>query len=256
MNIALFAADFVGHEIAKFFGKNNEPLSCLILDLRDKKGLNAQILADSGIKAQDRVLYIDSHYGEETVNTLKEMDLDLAILAWWPYILREDLLKIPRMGCLNLHPSYLPYNRGKDPNFWSIVEDVPFGVSLHFVDTGIDSGDIAFQSVIEKSWEDTGKSLYEKALKEIVKLFVNNFPQIKRGKIPRKPQEPSRASFHRRSELNPASMIDLDRSYKARDLLNTMRARTFYPHPAAWFVDNGQQYEVRIEIKKQAKWRC
>lgn len=99
------------------------------------------------------------------------MQLDLIILAWWPYILKEALIKIPKIGCLNFHPSYLPYNRGKHPNFWSLVEDVPFGVSLHFVDTGIDSGSIAFQKIVPKSWEDTGKTLHEKGKREIVKLF-------------------------------------------------------------------------------------
>ncbi len=48
-------------------------------------------------------------------------------------------------------------------------------------------------------------------------------------------------------------MIDLDKSYKARDLLNIIRARTFYPHPAAYFVDGGEKYEVRIDIKRVSK---
>lgn len=250
MNIALFASNVVGHEIVKFFGENNEPLACLILDSNDEKGLNVQIIADSGIKDHNKIFYSDSLYKKETQDTLKMMNLDLAILAWWPYIIKKDLIKIPKFGYLNFHPSYLPYNRGKDPNFWSIIENVPFGVSIHFVDTGIDSGDIVFQSVINKSCEDTGKTLYEKALKEIVKLFKDNFQQIKSGKIPRKPQDLNHGSFHRRSELNLASMIDLDKSYRARDLLNIIRARTFYPHPAAYFVEGGEKYEVRIDIKR------
>lgn len=251
MNIALFAADRVGFEVAKFFSENNEPLTCLVLDSKDTKGLNAQILADSGIKEHNRIFYSDSLYKEEILHALKKMDLDLIILAWWPYILKEDLLKIPKIGCLNFHPSYLPYNRGKDPNFWSIVEETPFGVTLHFADIGIDSGDIAFQSLIDKSWEDTGKTLYEKETKEILSLFKNNFQQIKSGNIPRKPQDLSRGSFHRRRELEAASRIDLEKSYKARDLLNIIRARTFYPYPAAWFIDNGKKYEVQIKITKR-----
>lgn len=250
MNIALLAADIVGHDVAKFFGESNEPLTCLILDSKDEKGLNAEILADCGIKERSRVFHSDSLYEEKNLNALKKMKLDLAILAWWPYILREELIGIPRIGCLNFHPSYLPHNRGKDPNFWAIVEDMPFGVSLHFVDTGVDSGDIAFQSVIEKSWEDTGKTLYEKALKEIVKLFKNNFEQIKSGTIPRKRQDITQASFHKRSELEAGSMINLDKCYNARGLLNIIRARTFHPYPAAWFVDNGEKYEVRTEITR------
>lgn len=250
MKIALFAADIVGNEIAKFFGENNESLACLVLDSKDKKGFNLQILLDSNIE-NDKVFYSDSLYEEEILHALKKMDLDLIILAWWPYILKESLLEIPKIGCLNFHPSYLPYNKGKDPNFWAIAEDTPFGVSLHFVNMKIDSGNIAFQSAIDKSWEDTGKTLYERALKEIVKLFKDNFQQIKSGKIPRKSQDFSYVSFHKRSELDSASKIDLDKKYIARDLLNIIRARTFYPHPAAWFVDNGKEYEIRIKITKK-----
>ena len=250
-NIALFAADKVGHEIAKFFGENNEPLTCLVLDSKDKKELNLPIFLDSGIIGHGKTFYSDSLYKKENLHSLKKMDLDLVILAWWPYILKESLLEIPKIGCLNFHPSYLPYNRGKDPNFWAIAKDTPFGVSLHFANTKIDNGSIAFQSVIDKSWEDTGKTLYEKETKEILSLFKNNFQQIKSGNIPRKPQDLSRGSFHRRRELEAASRIDLEKSYKARDLLNIIRARTFYPYPAAWFIDNGKKYEVRIKITKR-----
>jgi len=249
MNIALFAADTVGYEVAKYFGEKHEPLACLVLDSEDKKGLNAQLLTASGIKDYDSVFDSDSLCKKETLCVLKKMDLDLVILAWWPYMVKEDLIKIPRLGFLGFHPGYLPFTRGKDPNFWAIAEDVPYGVSLFFADKGIDKGDIAFQSIIEKTWEDTGGSLYEKALREVLKLFKDNFSKIKSGNIPRKPQDLSRGSFHLRKELDPASMIDLDKSYTARKLLNLIRARTFYPHPAVRFIEGGQMYEVRIDIK-------
>ena len=249
MNIALFAVRVVGHEVAKFFGENKEPLACLVLDSKDASGLNSQIMIDSGVRP-DRIFYSDSISSEKTLALFQEMKLDLILLAWWPYILKENLIKIPRMGCLNFHPSYLPHNRGKHYNFWSLVEGGPFGVTIHFIDKGIDSGDIAFQSVIEKSWEDTGETLYDKAQRELVRLFKEKFPQIKSGKIPRKPRDLNSGSFHRSEELDAASRIDLDKNYSARELLNLLRARTFPPYPGAWFIDQGKKYEVRIEIKK------
>lgn len=254
MNLGLFAADLVGYEIAKFFGDNKESLSCLILDSKDSKELNNKIKLISGIKDDYKILYSDLLYESNNIEKLKKMDLDIAILAWWPYIIKDDLIDIPKYGYLNFHPSYLPYNRGKDPNFWSIVEEVPFGVSIHFIDRGIDTGDIVFQTLIEKSWEDTGETLYEKAREEIVALFKNNFHLIKGGNIPRKPQNLNLGSFHKRKELDSASRIDLEMSYKARHLLNILRARTFFPHQAAWFIENGHRYEVRIEIKEVSKY--
>ncbi len=250
MNIALFAADTVGCEVAKIFAENSESLACLILDSKDGKGLNAEIIAVSGIKDSKRIIYSQKLSQQDAIDKLRRLELDLAILAWWPYIIKESLINIPKIGCLNFHPSYLPYNRGKDPNFWAIVENAPFGVSIHFVETGIDSGDIAFQSYIETSWEDSGKTLYEKATREIVKLFKNNFSRIKSGDIPRKPQDLSQGSFHKRKELDSASKLDLDEIYKGRDLLNILRARTFQPYPAAWFVDKGEKYEVQVSITK------
>ncbi|QJB28857.1 formyltransferase family protein [Limnospira fusiformis] len=250
MNIALFATDVVGYEIAKVFGEAHQPLSFLILDSKDKKRRNSDIIKVSGINDANKIIYSDLINNRETLERLNRMNLDLGILAWWPYIIKGDLLHIPSIGYLNFHPSYLPYNRGKDPNFWSIVEDTPFGVTLHFVNAEIDKGDIAFQKIIEKSWEDNGLSLYNKAITEIVQLFKDNFDLIMTGSIPRKKQNYQSGSFHRRSELDSASKIDLEANYKARDILNILRARTFPPHPAAYFFEDDYQYEVRIEIKQ------
>ena len=157
---------------------------------------------------------------------------------------------MPRWGALNFHPCLLPHNRGKHYNFWTLVEETPFGVTLHFVDEGVDSGDIAYKSPIEKTWEDTGATLYAKARAEIVRLFKEKWPEIRRGDMPRTPQDDAHITFHRASELEGASEVRLDGQYRARDLLNLIRARTFPPHPGAWFVENGVRYDMRIEITR------
>ena len=247
MKFGLFAADEVGYEIAKFFKENNENISCLVLDSEDSKSLNSMIL--SSVNVQE-VIYSDSLYKENTLEKLQNMEIDLIILAWWPYIVKEDLIRIPKMGCLNFHPSYLPYNRGKHPYFWSIVEQVPFGVTLHFIDTGIDSGNIIFQEPIEKSWGDTGATLYEKGKQTIVELFKKKFSEIKRGNIPQTEQPVENNSLHFAKEIEGASEIFINRNYSARELLNLIRARSGFPHGACWFRDNGQKYEVTVQIRK------
>lgn len=247
MNIALFAADEVGYETVKFFSENDEPLTCLVLDIQDRKALNQNMITVSRLAA-DRIIPSDRLAEPETLEWLRNQSLDLIILAWWPYIIKENLISIPRLGCLNFHPSLLPYNRGKDPNFWALKDDTPFGVTIHFVTPGIDNGDIVFQSPIATTWEDTGQTLYQKSTSEIVALFRSVFPQIKQGALPRRPQQPEEGSFHLRKHLQAASKIDLDAVYTARELLNLIRARTFPPHPGTWFVEDGKKYEVRIQI--------
>ena len=190
---------------------------------------------------------------QQVVHQLKKgaIEPDLGVLAWWPKILREPLLSFPRHGFVNTHPSLLPYNRGKHPNFWALVEQVPFGVSLHFVDDGVDSGDIIAQRVIDYGWEDNGGSLYAKAQHEIVSWFKEVYPVIRTLEIPRQKQNLEQGSFHRADEIDLVSKINLDTQYNARDLLNLLRARTFLGYPACWFCDNGEEYEVRIEIRRK-----
>lgn len=249
MKIGLFAANVVGGQIAKFFGDQSEPPGCVVLDVNDPEALRDTIVADSRIDSQ--LVFDSDALGEAaTLERFRALNLDLIVLAWWPYILKADVIEIPRLGCLNFHPSFLPYNRGKHYNFWALVEGSPFGVTIHWVDTAVDCGDIAFQSRIETTWEDTGATLYHKAQEEIVRLFKEKFPEIKAGRIPHIPQDLERGSVHRARELEQASRIELDQTYTARGLLNLLRARTFPPHPAVSFSDDGERYEARVEIKR------
>lgn len=177
---------------------------------------------------------------------------DLGILAWWPKLISPAIMAQAAGGFINTHPSLLPYNRGKHYNFWALVEEAPFGVSLHFVDEGIDSGDIVAQQPIAYDWEDTGETLYARAGQMMVELFKSSYPQIRSGSIPRVEQDASRGSLHYAKEIDAASMIDLDKSYTARELINLLRARTFPGHPACHFEENGKTYEISVNIKRKS----
>lgn len=247
IRIGLFAAREVGHAVARFLAERAEPPLCLVLDEAEGEAAREQIICAAGVDRSDVFLSSDLQR-TETIAAFRERHLDLILLSWWPYILREPLISLPRLGCLNFHPSLLPYNRGKHYNFWAIVENAPFGVTLHWVDVGVDSGDIAYQSSIPVSWEDTGETLYHRAHKAIIELFMDKYAEIRLGHIPRVPQDLSKGSFHLAAELDSASQVELHRPYTARDLLNLLRARTFPPYPAAWFIEGGKRYEVRVQI--------
>ncbi len=179
------------------------------------------------------------------------ISIDVGLLAWWPKIIYKSLLSKPRMGFINTHPSLLPYNRGKHYNFWAIVEKVPFGVSLHKVEEGIDSGAIIAQKHLPRTWEDNGETLFYKAQKAMLKLFRETYPSIRTGSIKEQVQNIEKGSFRQAFEMEQASQINLDDTYKARDLLNLLRARTFDGHPACFFYDKEEIFEVRVQIKKK-----
>jgi methionyl-tRNA formyltransferase len=180
-------------------------------------------------------------------------EVDYIILAWWPNIIGKEIIDFPKIGAINFHPSYLPFNRGKNYNFWTIIEKCKFGVSLHFVDQGIDSGDVIFQKEITKSWEDNGETLYVKAKTGMLDLFQESYAKILNGDYIRSKQDKNAGSFHYEKELDEASILELDKTVKTEDILNLLRARTFAGKPSCFFIENDIKYEVRISIKRENK---
>ena len=245
MRLLLLADGHVGAEIARW----------LIANYRDDVGLIV-LTADNEIaglahRSQVRSLTFQSSDQVGDFISKEGLCFDLGLLAWWPKIIRAPLLSLPRRGFVNTHPSLLPYGRGKHYNFWSIVDRVPFGVSLHTVDESVDSGDIVAQTELPYDWEDTGGSLYQKATEAMLKLVHETYPRLRRLDFQARPQNLAVGTFHRSVELEATSSIDLDKGYIARDLLNLLRARTFPGYPACTFSDGDAVYEVRVDIKRK-----
>jgi methionyl-tRNA formyltransferase len=189
--------------------------------------------------------------GEQLARHVGEMGLQPAfgLLLWWPRIIPECVIDLASHGFVNTHPSLLPHNRGKHYNFWALVEQAPFGVTLHQVEKGVDSGAIIAQTPLAHGWEDTGQTLYLRAREAMVALVKESYPALRSWNVSPVPQDLSQGSFHRARELEPASLIALDAPTTARDLLNRLRARTFPGYPGCRFEDNGRTFEVTVSIK-------
>jgi methionyl-tRNA formyltransferase len=175
--------------------------------------------------------------------------LDLGLLAWWPKLISNKVINLTRLGFINTHPSFLPFGRGKDPSFWAIVDQTPFGVSLHFVNEFVDSGEVIFQKEIIFNWEDTGETLYLKAQKSMIELFKESYNSIRSGHYVKFKQEIGTHPIKKRSDLIESYSINLDQRYVARDLINLLRAKDFTGKPSCFFIDNGV-YEIRIQIMR------
>ncbi len=246
MKLILMADGDVGQFVYRYL-KNNFPKDIAIVVTLKDSPISAESLSDGFVSMifESEKSLLHDFKRHEPLN-----GFDFGVSAWWPKILTKSIIEFPKKGFINLHPSLLPYNRGKHYNFWALVEQSPFGGSLNFIDDGIDTGDILAQRKIAYDWTDIGGSLYKKAQQAIQDLFCDTYPKIRRGKIRRISQDLSKGSFHLAKELDSASRIYLDKTYKARDILNLIRARTFPGHPACYFFEKKQKYEVRIEIKK------
>ncbi|MCG8584700.1 MAG: hypothetical protein MI757_08320, partial [Pirellulales bacterium] len=222
----------------------------LVIHPRAKRKYGAQILQSAGLSP--RQVYDASRLRDPaTLSALRSRGAEVGVSVLFGYILRPQCIDLFPQGIVNLHPSYLPYNRGQYPNVWSLVEGTPSGVTLHYIDEGLDTGDIIAQQEVLTTATDTGKSLYEKLEKAGLELFYSEWPAIADGIATRKPQV-GIATCHRTRDVEKIDRIELDQKYTARELIDVLRARTFPPHHGAYFEVDGRRVYMRLELEEEA----
>ncbi len=185
---------------------------------------------------------------DESIAQLQDMDLDYIISVHFPEILRSEIISIPKAGTMNLHPAYLPYNRGWHTPSWAIWDQTPYGATLHWIDNGIDTGDIIAQRMLSIAPNDTAHSLYQKVLKLEEQLFEEIIPDLLAGDLSGSPQT-GRSTSRKKRELAAIRKIEMDQPTTARNVILKLRALTTNKkQEAAYFDENGQRYLVRVEI--------
>lgn len=98
------------------------------------------------------------------------------------HLISKAILDLFPDRAINLHISYLPWNRGSDPNLWSFIEGSPKGVTIHHLDEGVDTGDIiAQEEIVFDSDLETLATSYEHLALAVQELFKRNWPMTKNG---------------------------------------------------------------------------
>ncbi|HUU28951.1 MAG TPA: formyl transferase [archaeon] len=151
---------------------------------RYKKNSLSEIISAAGLSP----VVVSGLNDAETVEALRKAGPDL-VLAIGVGIIKSSLLEIPSIGFLNAHPGILPKYRGNNPVEWALLYGDPLGVTIHFMDKGIDTGDLVLcreytaplaGSVDRLRWE-----LFEWGMN----LMLEAIKLIEQGNYPRNPQE-------------------------------------------------------------------
>ncbi|MBO4309751.1 MAG: hypothetical protein J5856_01655 [Lachnospiraceae bacterium] len=100
---------------------------------------------------------------------------DLAVSYTYKYILSAEILDVLNNNAVNLHNSYLPFNRGASPNLWSLADATVRGVTLHYMDADLDKGFIIAQRIVAEGDGETLKSSYDNLDKNAKELFIEAF---------------------------------------------------------------------------------
>ena len=101
---------------------------------------------------------------EITLEQLEKGNVDWVISSGYAPIIKEPIILKYKNRIINLHNSLLPYGKGIYPNLWSFIEGTPSGVSIHYIDSDIDTGDIIVQKEVVFSTDDTLKTSHDKLM--------------------------------------------------------------------------------------------
>ena len=126
---------------------------------------------------------------------------DLIVSYSYRHIITRDVLQCRPGRFINLHIALLPYNRGADPNPWSFIENSPKGVTIHLMDSGIDTGPIIAQRPVrfDESRETLSHS-YQVLQDCVQELFFEHWPYLSEGSFT-SVEQPKRGTFHKASEF-------------------------------------------------------
>ncbi len=136
-----------------------------------------------------KVFQIEDAHRPEFMDLLRRRRVDLVVVSRWG-ILRPEVLDTPPLGCINTHVSLLPHLRGNDPIPGALLAGLSqTGVTIHFIDEGIDTGDIILQREIPILSTDTEEQICAKAARMLRPMYRHIVRRFRCGCVPRHPQK-------------------------------------------------------------------
>ena len=130
-----------------------------------------------------------------TLSWLENEGFEWCVSYGYRYLIKQPVIDYFDGRIVNLHISYLPWNRGADPNFWSFWDDTPKGVSIHRIDAGLDTGELFTQREIEIPQDATLESSYWLLRASVEQLFKASWADMISGQLGVSPQ-PEGGSYH------------------------------------------------------------
>jgi methionyl-tRNA formyltransferase len=173
---------------------------------------------------------------------------DLVLLAYVTATIPERWLHVPSLGAICYHPSLLPRHRGASAINWAIIQgETRTGLTIFWVEKGIDEGPILLQKEVAIGPEDTAGSLYFNTLFPLgVGAMAEAVELIRRGKAPRIPQIESEATYE---PLCDDRFVSVDFEKSIKDIYNLIRGCD--PQPGAYTTLKGKKvrlYDAKMDL--------
>ena len=205
----------------------------------------------------------------EAVEQLRTYEADVFVVAAFGQILSEEILTMPKYGCINIHASLLPKYRGAAPIQRAIIDgEKETGITIMQMDKGIDTGDILFQKKVTITQEETGESLFDKLAAVGAELIVEALPRIEKGEVKPVRQKEAESSY---AGMLDKAMGHIDWSRSAREVDCLIRGMISWPGAYTYYhgktlkiwkeqpddlTENTEKYEpgMIVKVAKDSFW--
>ena len=194
---------------------------------------------------------------KDSINKLKSYKADIFVSMSFDQIIKKEVINLPEKGFINCHAGALPFYRGRNVLNWVLINDEKeFGVTVHYIDEGIDTGDIILQNKSLITDDDSYKTLLERAIDLCDKTLYEAIVKIINGenqRIKQKEIDPVGSYFRIRKEGDEW----INWEWTSRKIFNFIRAITD-PGPCAqtMFKENLIKIRNSKEIPNSPKYVC
>jgi len=206
-------------------------------------------LASSPIKEAAFKLHLKIYQPEKiggatSVAQLKYLKPDLIVVAAYGQILTKEILELPKYGCLNIHASLLPKYRGASPIHAAVAAgEKQSGVTIMWMDEGLDTGDILLQEAVPLRRRETAESLHDRLAQLGATALLKAIPLVETGNAPRIKQDKEKATMTKKL-CKEDGHINWDRPQ--REIEAHIRAMTHWPSAYAWIPQESDHKMLKI----------
>ncbi len=176
----------------------------------------------------------------EEVERLREIPADIFVVAAFGQILSQEILDIPKYGCVNIHASLLPKYRGAAPIQWAVIDgEEKTGVTIMQMNAGCDTGDILYTKEYVLDAKETGASLFDKLMVLGAEAIVEALPLIEAGALTPIPQKEEEATHAKKLTKQ---LGEMDFTKTAEELERLVRGLNSWP--SAYTFYKGKQLKI------------
>lgn len=252
LKIAVAAEESAGVQLLRRLAAAEHDVACVFTSKPNESVRGATV--DAFARAQGFEVFDAAGVREAScANILRERGVDLLLNVHSLFIIDQELLRAPKIGAFNLHPGPLPRYAGLNVPSWAIYQGASeYGVTLHWMEPGIDTGAIAYQELFSLGEKDTGFSVSARCIREGLPLLERLVEQAAEdaGAVPRLEQDLSQRSYFVRRKVPHRGRLDW--SWPATKLARLVRAADFHPFPSPWGTPLAHRAGEAIGIVKAA----